>query len=278
MRTRSGASSGMRGPGRGTPSGTPSGTSCSSASAASMAATLRRTISGPRRPQVASTDSLTAAIASSRGSTPDSAKKQVDMTVLIRRPSPCSLGDLLGVDHPQVRAAFDQHLLGTQREAVPELVRGDRRVHQHRRTGRGAVEHVEAVQEVRGVDRQEVGALHLVGGADRPRPEAQVRHRGGARLLGVVDEVALAVQVGAVADDLDRRLVGADRAVGTQPVEQRPGDPGGLVVVAGLDGQRQAGHVVGDADREPPPWGAGAPARRTPPRTMAGVNSLDDSP
>jgi hypothetical protein len=52
------------------------------------------------------------------------------------------------------------------------------------------------------------------------RAEAQVRDRDRAGLLGVVDEVALGEVVRVLADDLDAVLVGADRAVGAQAVEQ----------------------------------------------------------
>ena len=63
-------------------------TSKSAASAASSAATLRFTTSGPRRPQVSSIERRTCCIASSGGSTLLSEKKQICITVLMRRPKP----------------------------------------------------------------------------------------------------------------------------------------------------------------------------------------------
>ena len=65
----------------------------------------------------------------------------------------------------------------------------------------------------------EARLLDEVRRADRARAEAQVRHRDGARLLRVVDEVALRVGVRLLADDLDRVLVRADRAVRAEPEE-----------------------------------------------------------
>ena len=55
-----------------------------------MAAKLRATTSSPRRLKAFSTQALMAAIAWSRGNTPDRAKKQGCMTVLIRWPMPAS--------------------------------------------------------------------------------------------------------------------------------------------------------------------------------------------
>ena len=60
------------------------------ASALSMAAKFLFTTSAPFRAYVFSVSFLIAAIASSRGSTPESAKKQVCRIVLLRAPSPRS--------------------------------------------------------------------------------------------------------------------------------------------------------------------------------------------
>jgi hypothetical protein len=90
--TKSGASSATRG-GRtrvvvaafGTATG------CRFFRVSSTAAKLRRTISAPFLPYVFSIACLIFAIASSRGSTPDIAKKQVCMMALTRPPMPVSL-------------------------------------------------------------------------------------------------------------------------------------------------------------------------------------------
>src|SRR5215207_6186830 len=85
VRTKSGAWSGTTG-GSGRVEVAPSGTGmrCNAPTAASTAASLRATISAPRRPYEERRAALTRARASSRGSTPEMAKKQVCSTVLDR--------------------------------------------------------------------------------------------------------------------------------------------------------------------------------------------------
>ena len=88
-----------------------------------------------------------------------------------------------------------------------------------------------------------------VGRADGRFAEPQVALGQAAGLLGVVDEIGLAVQVRGMADDLDGVLVGAHRAVGPHAPELGAGLPGG----GGLDlrhRQGGVGHVVHDADGE----------------------------
>ncbi len=65
----------------------------------------------------------------------------------------------------------------------------------------------------------EVRTLDQIRRPDRLRAEAQVRHGDRARLLRVVDEVALHVGLVVLADDLDAVLVRADRPVGAKAVE-----------------------------------------------------------
>jgi hypothetical protein len=70
-------------------------------------------------------------------------------------------------------------------------------------------------------------------------------------LLRVVDEVALGAVVGLLADDLDRVLVGAHRAVGAEAVEHRGRRlPARSVENSAVVGERQVRHVVVDADGE----------------------------
>jgi len=59
--------------------------------------------------------------------------------------------------------------------------------------------------------------------------------------------------VGLLADDLDRVLVRADRAVGAEPEEDRAGALLGIDVEARIDVQRPMRDVVDDADREMTP-------------------------
>ena len=104
----------------------------------------------------------------------------------------------------------------------------------------------------------EVGVVDEVGGPDRLRAEAQVRDRHRSRLLGVVDEVALGEEVGLLADDLHRRLVRADGAVGSEAEEHRlhlTRRPVVADLAVGVDGE--AGDIVEDADRDVRAWAFG---------------------
>ena len=105
-------------------------------------------------------------------------------------------------------------------QVVPDFVGAERAVEQEDRAGLGCFEHIHPLQEAELVAGDEVGPGDQVGGADRLRAETQVRGRHRAGLLRVVDEVALRVVVGFVADDLDGVLVRAHRAVGAEAVEE----------------------------------------------------------
>ena len=63
------------------------------------------------------------------------------------------------------------------------------------------------------VASDEVGALHIIRAADGFFRQAQVRLGHAEGLLGVVLEIRLREQVGAVAQDADSVVVGAHRAV-----------------------------------------------------------------
>ena len=66
-----------------------------------------------------------------------------------------------------------------------------------------------------------VSVADQVTRANRVFAEAQVGNRYRAGFPGIVDEIALRMQVGGLANDLDRILVGAHGAVRTQAVENR---------------------------------------------------------
>mmetsp|Transcript_4104 Transcript_4104/g.6021 ORF Transcript_4104/g.6021 Transcript_4104/m.6021 type:complete len:587 (+) Transcript_4104:4359-6119(+) len=74
--------------------------------------------------------------------------------------------------------------------------------------------------------------------------------RETARLLGVVLEVALGIVVGVLGDQLDRSLVGSDSSVRPETVQQALDGARGEHVRLRLDGEREVGHVVVDADSE----------------------------
>ena len=116
------------------------------------------------------------------------------MTVLIRPPMPASLGDRLGVDDVELELLVDDLPLDLDRELLPDLVRAVGAVEQEGRPGLGELEHVDPLEEAELVAGHEVGVVDQVGRVDRPRAEAEVRDGDRARLLGVVDEVALGVE------------------------------------------------------------------------------------
>ncbi len=162
-------------------------------------------------------------------------------------------GDRGRVDGVDIDVLGEDLLLDRAGQRVPDLVRRQRAVQQQRRAGRRPAEHVHPVQQPEVMTADEAGLLHQVGRADRLRPEAQVRDRLRAGLLRVVDEVALRVQLLLGPEDLDRVLVRADRPVRAEAEEHRAHRVGRLDVQRPVIRQAQAGHVVGDADREPAP-------------------------
>ncbi len=163
------------------------------------------------------------------------------------------VGDGQRVDHPEVDLLVDEQLLDAARQVLPDLVGPVRGVEQEGRSVLGVLEHLGLAEQPELVAGDEVGVLDEVGRPDGFRPEAQVRHGDRPRLLGVVDEVALGEQVGALADDLDRCLVRADRAVRAESEEQRLDLARRTrLPEAAVDRQAQVRHVVVDADREVP--------------------------
>ena len=162
-------------------------------------------------------------------------------------------GDPAGVDHVDVDALGEDLLLDRARQRVPDLVGRVPAVEQQRRAGRCPAEHVDLVEQPELVAADEARVLHEVRRPDRPRPEAQVRHGLRARLLRVVHEVALRVQVLLRAEDLDRVLVRPDRAVRPESEEDRADRVGRFDVERRVVGQARPRDVVVDADGEPAP-------------------------
>ena len=163
-------------------------------------------------------------------------------------------GDLGCVDHEQFQFLVDQLLLHVAWQFVPDPIGPVGTVDKYGGLGCCGAEHVLLEQKVELVYAHEARGLEQIGCADGLRSEAQVRDRRRARLLRVVHEVALRVPTGVVGKNSYGVLVGAYRAVGTQPVEQ------GAHVVRRLDVERridrEAGvrHVVVDADRKAVLW------------------------
>ena len=72
--------------------------------------------------------------------------------------------------------------------------------------------------------------------------------RDTARLFGIVEEIALSVHIGMVADDLDGVFVRANGTIGTQAVEHALERSFARRIDLFLDLQGQARHIVGNTD------------------------------
>ena len=164
---------------------------------------------------------------------------------------PGLVGDRERIDHPEVDLLVDEQALDAAGQVVPDLVGSVGSVEQEGRAVLGGLEDLGPTEHAELVTRDEVSPLDEIGRADGLRPEAQVRHRDRPRLLRVVHEVALREEVGALADDLDRGLVGPDRAVRPQAEEDRLDLAGRARDREGaVDRQAEVRDVVVDADRE----------------------------
>ena len=105
-------------------------------------------------------------------------------------------GDPAGVDRVERRCRLARICSWTGRGSASQTSSGAcAAVEQQRRAGRRPAEHVDLLEQPEVVAADEARLLHEVRRPDRLRPEAQVRHGLRARLLRVVDEVALGVQV-----------------------------------------------------------------------------------
>ncbi len=104
---------------------------------------------------------------------------------------------------------------------IPDFIGPEQAVQQEDAAGLGIFEHFELLEEVELVAGHKVGLVGLdqIRGVDRFGAEAQMRDGHRAGFLRVVDEVALCEVIGLFADDLDRVLVGAHRAVRAEAEE-----------------------------------------------------------
>ena len=96
----------------------------------------------------------------------------------------------------------------------------------------------------------EAGRGDQIGRLDRVWPKSQMRNRLRAGFVGIVDEVALRILFRVFGDDLHAVLVGANRAVGAQTVENRAGGLGRLDREVLFDGEAAERDVVLDAEGE----------------------------
>src|SRR6478735_9413772 len=96
----------------------------------------------------------------------------------------------------------------------------------------------------------EPGPLHEIRRPDWLRSKPQVRRSTRAGLLRVVDEEALRVARRLLTDDLDRVLVGADRTVGAQAIEDASNRVGWLGDECRIVLEARIRHVIRDPNRE----------------------------
>ena len=145
----------------------------------------RRSSSGrspcPSSHRCCSVACLIASIALSRGITPDSAKKHVCRIVFTRdpRPRPEATRDASitwSLSFLSMNCCCTSR--GSSFQTSSDRIRA---VDEHRGARRRRRQRIELVEEVELVDADEVRRLQQVRRADRPRAEAQVRDRVGAR-------------------------------------------------------------------------------------------------
>ena len=120
----------------------------------------------------------------------------------------------------------DNRLLDFAVEMVPNGFRVVNGVEQENRAVRRAIENPVFLHKRELVAADELRVAHKVRGADCVGAEAQVRYGYAAALLRVVNKIRLREVGGFVADNLNRVLVGADSAVGAEPVEYRAKNAG----------------------------------------------------
>ena len=158
--------------------------------------------------------------------------------------------DFRSVDDEQPQMLVDDLLLHRARQAVPRLLGLVGAVQKKRRVRRREPQHVQPAEERELMAGHEIRRRDQIGGANRAWPEAKVRHGLRARLVRIVDEVALRIAVGVLGEDFDAVLVRPDGAVRSEPVEHRAHHVVRLDHEGRVDVEAGAGHVVGDADRE----------------------------
>ena len=141
--------------------------------------------------------------------------------------------------------------LGIGGQLVPGAFGRVRAVQEEGAPGPGRGQHVNTVEQPNLVAGDEMGVGDEVGGADRVIGEAEVRHGHGARLLRVVDEVALRIAATELSHEFRRGLVGADRTVGPETVEHRS-EVGRVGLKGRIDRETCVGHVVDNPDGEAP--------------------------
>ena len=203
----------------------------------------------------------------SRGSTPRDGEEACLHDGVDARAHAGVARHLVGVDDIELQLLGDDLLLHFARQLGPHHVGAEGRVEEKHRARSGPLEDIVLLEEHELMAADEARAPDEIGRTEVARPEAQERDRDGARLLGIVDEVALRVVLGFLADDLDGVLVGAHRAVGAEAEED-----GAHYVLPSMSNSastssERCGDVVDDADGEVAACGCG--------RASSSIDRLD---
>ncbi len=122
-------------------------------------------------------------------------------------------GNIDTVDDVELKFFVYDFLLDLLRKLIPNLVCRVRAVQKEGATIFGVLEHVDLFQERELVACNKVSLGNEIRLANLLWSKAQVAYRVSAGLLGIVFEIPLCPVARLVADDFDRVLVGADRAV-----------------------------------------------------------------
>ncbi len=162
-----------------------------------------------------------------------------------------AFGDRIAVNVVELQFLLDDPGLDLLGQLVPDLVLGEGAVEEEDAAGGGVAEDVGLEEELVLVAGDEAGFLDQVGAVDRVGAEPQMRDGARTGLLGVINKVALRVEIRLFADDLDGVLVGAHGAVGAEAEEHGIGDAGMADEERGVQIQAGVGDVVGDAHGEP---------------------------
>ena len=186
-------------------------------------------------------------------------------------------GDAARIDRPDLQFELGDAGLHPGRKLVPDLVGRVRRVEEQGRPRRRHLEDVEFLEQIELMASDEAGLIDEVviyavegnkaivsfekeslfgglidqiAGSNRTWGEPEMGDGHRSRLLRVVHEVALGVEVSGVTDDLDGRLVRANGAIRAQTEEDCSEHVVWLRGALLGFGKAQLGHVVDDPDGE----------------------------
>ena len=144
-------------------------------------------------------------------------------------------GDLRGVDDEEAEALVDDLPLHRPRQLVEDHVGSVGCIEQEDAARRRQPQDILSLEEACLVASDEACLSNQIGSLDRIRPETEVRNGLGARFVRIVNEIALGVAPGILGDDFHAVLVGPDRSVSAEAVEDRAGDAVGFDRETGID-------------------------------------------